>query len=88
MLCRRCERSESTNGAMPTRAPRLTQPLVPLGARARSERRGQSQCTACGAALEADVLTERVREKQSQLARFGLAERGVPLLRATDPKEE
>jgi hypothetical protein len=88
MLCRRCGRSESDNGATPARVPRLTQPRVALGRIGQPERRRQSRCSICGSTLDAPSLTERVLEKQSLLARFGLADREEPLLKGPDPKEE
>ena len=68
MLCRTCE-------AEPERPARRTMPL-----RAWSpERTREARCARCGCLLGAENLTQRVREKESQLARFGLTGRTSPL---------
>jgi hypothetical protein len=89
MLCRRC------NGTSEPEHPRtrLTEPRLRLGMHPRDGRRGDrrsaggGQCSGCGGSLDADPLTERILEKQSQLARFGLADREEPILKAQKPKE-
>lgn len=86
MLCRRC-----TQGDSGARAPRLTRPRLKLGTHPSGAggngRRSDDRCSGCGEPLETDALTERVLEKQSQLAQFGLADREEPLLKALKPKE-
>lgn len=64
MLCRHCE----------TRA-RVTTPM-----RAWSpERQREPRCARCGQPLTGDDLHQRVREKETQLERFGLAGRTTPI---------
>ena len=71
MLCRRCqsaaERPPSTSLPL-----RITQPRVPNVLRGT---RRDDLCSGCGCLLGPEDTAQRVREKQSQLARFGLADR-------------
>lgn len=87
MLCRRCTQRDS--GA---RAPRLTEPRLQLRTRPNGAggtgRRTDGQCSGCGGPLDPDALTERVIEKWSQLAQFGLADREDPLLKARKRRKE
>lgn len=64
MLCRRCEarsRKEPCRGA--------SSPARVWGA----ERLGELLCTCCGAVLAGEDVAQRLMQKQSQLAQFGLA---------------
>src|SRR2546428_1445352 len=72
MLCRRCER-------------RLWSPrLMNLWTASRrvwgARRLGDLLCARCGAVLPAELVTERLLGKLSQLGRFGLAGSPKPLL--------
>jgi hypothetical protein len=67
MLCEACEASSRSTD----------EPKEPLP----SKEPVQDQlCSRCGQLLGTDAVDQRVKRKQSQLARFGLAETRHPLL--------
>lgn len=70
MLCGRCQAQAVQR--------RRTEPRIPLAERDRAApRRTVSRdrlCSGCGGLLGTDETTQRVHEKQSQLARFGLSD--------------
>jgi hypothetical protein len=79
MLCRRCE----------TRSPKAPYRGAPSPARVWGvERLRELLCTGCGAVLAGEVVAQRLLEKQSQLAQFGLAGPASPLLTSPHPKGE
>lgn len=82
MLCRGCEAVERDS----ERRERRTQPLrvVREGGAAPPPAAPDPQCRRCGQALDTAYIAQRLRHKQSQLAQFGLADQGQPLLRAAD----
>jgi len=47
--------------------------------------RAGALCPQCGALLAPPGLTRRLLAKVSQLARFGLADQGDPILKPSDP---
>ena len=87
MLCQHC-----TQGDSGARAPRLTQPRLQLRTRPNGAggngRPTDGQCSGCGGPLDTGALTERVSQKRSQLAQFGLADREEPLLEARKRRKE
>lgn len=81
MLCRRCQALAAQR--------RRTEPRIPLAERDRAAGRitgdaGDRLCSSCGGLLGADETTQRVDEKHSQLARFGLAD-PQPLINGREP---
>ncbi len=76
MLCRRCANVVRKRGMFIQAVPPSAVPRVP----------GWEHvfCARCGAVLPAENLTERLLEKLSQLAQFGLVGAGAPLLKASD----
>lgn len=80
MLCRRCEALLERGSS-----PRGTSTPAPLWGVARI---GNLLCAGCGALLGATHVTERLQEKRSQLAQFGLASSGEPLLEPNRPEDD
>jgi hypothetical protein len=79
MLCRRCE----------TRSPKAPYRGAPSPARVWGvERLRELLCTGCGAVLAGEEVAQRLLEKQSQLAKFGLAGPARPLLTAPRAEDE
>ena len=50
--------------------------------------RAGALCPQCGALLAPPGLTRRLLAKVSQLARFGLADQGDPILKPSDPSAD
>ena len=72
MLCRRCE--------CRLWSPRLMKFWTPSRRVWGARRLGDLLCARCGAVLPAELVTERLLGKLSQLGRFGLAGSPKPLL--------
>ena len=78
MLCRQCE------SAIPRKIGRgAVTPAHVWG----SERIRDLLCTRCGTILAAEDIAQRLLQKQSQLALFGLAGSGPLLLEPAQPKD-
>jgi len=72
MLCRRCE-ALSVSGRCRCGASSLARVWG-------VERLGNLLCASCGAILAPEDLVQRLLQKQSQLAQFGLADLWQPML--------
>jgi hypothetical protein len=64
MICRQCQSGPRVTGPMRAWSP---------------DRKAEPHCARCGGTLAPEEFTERVREKESQLERFGLAGRTTPI---------
>jgi len=94
MLCRVCQESDSRTIKEERRGPlRVLRPVAPASPPSpeKSKARGRVRdqlCSRCGHLLGPEDMEKRVKDKQSQLERFGLAGAKGALLKKRKPRED